>query len=129
MKSPSFIFALALLASGCVESHRAPPVVYYPTPPPPTSERPDARVYSNTPSAPPPNVAASDVALANSVSQLLKGDSKLAAATATVLVKVRDGIVSLEGSVPSEHARDEIVERVSQLPGAREVRDELIVER
>ena len=52
----------------------------------------------------------------------------MAGISSSVLVKVRDGIVSLRGSVPTEQDRNEIVNRVSQLPGVREVRNELGVE-
>ena len=128
MKTAPFAIALLLFTGGCIESHRAEPVVYYNPPPAPTSDRPAARVYASPTTTPPPNVAASDVALANSVSELLKGDPHLAAATATVLVKVRNGVVRLEGSVTSAHDRDELVERVSQLPGVRSVKDELSLE-
>ncbi len=141
MKSVPFFVLLAFLAGGCVDSHRArvyytpppsvtPPPVVSTAPPvyPPTSDRPETRSYSTTPSGPAPNVAPGDVAIAESVSQVLKGDSRMATASQEVLVKVRNGIVSLRGSVPSDQDRAEIVERVSLVPGVREVRNELGVE-
>lgn len=138
MKISAVILALAFLACGCIESHRkavyytpVPPApTYAPVPPPtPTSERPDVRVYSNPETPPAPNVAPGDVALANSISQTLKGDSHMADISSSVLVKVRNGIVSLRGSVPTERDRTEVINRVSELPGVREVHNELGVER
>ncbi len=132
-----------LLSTGCIYSHRQPAVVYY-TPPPvqvvtpqvmaPTSDRPEVRVYPpptgvTTPTAPaPPGVAESDVAVADSVSQLLKGDSGMISASRNVMATVDGGVVTLRGTVVADHDRDEIVQRVSQLPGVKRVRDELGVE-
>jgi hypothetical protein len=129
MKISAVILALAFLACGCIESHRKA-VYYAPVPPPtPTSTSPDVRVYSNPESTPPPNVAPGDIALATSISQLLKGESHLAGISSQVTVRVRNGIVTLSGSVRTEQDRTEIINRVSQLPGVNEVRDELGVER
>ncbi len=124
-----------LLTTGCIYSHRAPAVVYY-TPPPvqvvtPTSDRPVTRVYAPPATAPtpaPPGVADSDVAIADSVSQLLKGDVGLAEASRNVMATVDGGVVTLRGTVVSEHERDEIAQRVRQLPGVKHVKDELAVD-
>ncbi len=123
--------------TGCIQSHRHP-VAVYTTPmavPAPTSESPAVRVYPDTPpavvtppSTPPPGVAGADVAVAESVSQLLKGDSSLADASRNIRASVDHGVVTLQGTVPSDHDRDEIVQRVSQLPGVVSVRDHLGVE-
>lgn len=130
--------ALVLL-SGCIQSHRTPSAVYI-TPPPvvatpapvaPTSDRDAVRVYPSTPatvtvpSSAPPGVLASDVAVADSVSQLLKSNTSMADATGNVQVTVENGVVTLRGSVPTNHDRDEIVQRVAQLPGVVRVRDQL----
>ncbi|HWH70527.1 MAG TPA: BON domain-containing protein [Candidatus Sulfotelmatobacter sp.] len=127
------------LVAGCVQSHRAPAVVYYAPPPPlaPTSDRPAVRVYPGPtpavapvtpPPAPPPGVSAADVGVADAVSQLLKGDSHLAGVSSNVEATVEDGVVTLRGSVPSEHDRYEMVERISQLPGVAHVHDKLRVD-
>ena len=126
MKIALVVSALALLAGGCIESHHARVVYYTPAP---TSDRTDVRVYSTQPTAPPPNVVTSDVALADQISGLLKGDSHMRDISQSVLVKVKDGGVDLRGSVPSENARAEIVDRVSLLPGVRSINNELGVER
>ena len=134
-----FRLCLALLlpgtfAAGCVRSHHA---VYY-TPAPgavvvaPTSDRPVERVYPaptvTVPSSPPPDVNSADVAVAASVSQLLKADRSLSDATRNVEASVAGGVVTLRGTVPTDHDRDEIVERVSRIPGVTRVRDHLGVE-
>lgn len=144
MKLCTFCFGcalLGLLATGCIRSHHA--VYYTPVPGPvvanpvivaPTSDRPVERVYPATPpvvtvpSNPPPGVNAADVALATSVSQLLKGDRSLAEATRNVEATVENSVVTLRGTVPTDHDRDELVERVSRIPGVTRVRDQLGVE-
>jgi BON domain len=128
---------IAIVLPGCIQSHR--PVAVYTTPvavPAATSERPVVRVYPGTPppvvvtppSTPPPGVASADVTLAESVSQLLKGDVSLADASSNVQAIVDHGVVTLRGRVPTDHDRDEIVQRISQLPGVVRVHDELGVE-
>ncbi len=128
------------LLTGCVQSHRRA-VVYTPVPVlPPTSDRPEVRVYSapTPPQAPvvttqPPAVAApgapaaapGDVAVATAVSQLLKGDAHLASVSSNVEATVDNNVVTLRGTVPTEHDRDEIVQRVSGLPGVLRVNDQL----
>ena len=126
------------MLSGCVQSHRAP-VVYY-SPPgslSPTSQSPDVRVYSGAVPPPPVNaqpvpsvvapapVADPDVALAQSLSQLLKGDPGLAAISSKVSATVHHGVVTLRGSVPTENDRQEIKDRVSKLSGVAAVEDNL----
>ena len=133
--------AVALAATACVQSHRTPTAVYLTPAPPsttvvvaPTSDREDVRVYSPTPvvvtppSTPPPGVTASDVRLADSVSQLLKSNTSLGDATRNVEVTVDNGRVTLLGSVPTIHDRYEIVQRIRNLPGVSRVVDELGVE-
>jgi len=131
-----------VFAAGCVNSHRAPPVVYTPAPPPPTvivaptSDRPVARVYpgpsSTAPAGPPTvvppaGVSSSDVAVADSVRQLLKGDSDLARVSNHVEATVDHGVVTLRGTVPAEHV-NEIEMRLRQLPGIVRVNDQLAVD-
>ncbi len=122
--------AIPLVAlTGCIQSHRA--VVYTPEPVlAPTSSRPEVRVYRtpapNEPTPPTtPPAAPQDISVATSVAQLLKGDAHLASLTGNVEASVDNQIVTLRGTVPSEGARDEIVQRVSQLPGVLRVRDQL----
>jgi len=138
---PVLILGAACLV-GCVRSHHA--VYYTPTPGavvaapavvvPTTSDQPVERVYPaapptvTLPSTPPPGVNAADVNLAASVSELMKGDRGLAAASQNVEASVDHGIVTLRGTVPTDHQRDELVERISRIPGVISVRDQLGVE-
>jgi hypothetical protein len=125
------------LTAGCVQSHRAPAVVYYtPAPPPPTSDRPEARVYPGQtstpgeppPSAPPPGVSDVDIAVARSISQLFRVDPGMAAMVSNVETTVDRGVVTLRGSVPNENVRDTIVQRIGKLPGVDRVDDQLGVD-
>jgi BON domain len=149
--------AASMVLTACVQSHRYPSVVYTPvpeqrtiitpaptvvTPPPtvvtpaptvvaPTSDSAAVRVYpDNTVATTPPatGVAASDLSLANSVSQLLKTDSTLSASTDKVEARVKDGIVTLRGSVPTQTDREVLVDRIARLPGVAKVKDQLSVE-
>ncbi len=138
MKAGKWLWAVVPLSllTGCVQSHRRE-VVYTPEPVlPPTSSRPEVRVYS-TPTTPQPPVvtttpvpaapdaAPGDVAVATGISQLLKGDTHLASVSSNVEATVDNHVVTLRGTVPTEHDRDEIVQRVSQLPGVLRVNDQL----
>jgi hypothetical protein len=119
-----------VICAGCIQSHSAPPTVYVvpstTTVLQPTSDRPAPRVYpgpstpefgSTPPSAPPPGVSQVDLAVAQQVSQALKTDPLLESISDNVQATVHKGIVTLRGSVPSEHARDQLTERLSKLPG------------
>lgn len=116
-----------VLATGCADPHPAAVYVVPPEAPlSPTSSRAVPRVYSvPPPSGAPQGVAPGDLAVAESVSDLLKGSPHLAGASSDVLVTVKHGIVTLRGNVFTEHDRDEIVERISRLPGVYGVDDKL----
>ncbi len=125
---------LPLAFVGCVYSHHNPDVVYYTPAPgepvgtlPPTSDSPAVRVYPGSPpaSAHDSDVLSSDLAVARSIRNLLKYDSNLSAASERVMVKVDGGVVKLRGTVPTEHDKDEMIERISRIPGVREVQDHL----
>ena len=130
-----FSGALLLLAAGC-QSHREPTAVSYEpgaAPLTPTSDRPSPRVYApvDSPdlgSAPLPRVKNSDVILAQNISALLKGNTHLADVSANVLATVENGTVTLRGTVPAFHDREEIVKRISNVPGVHQVNDHLGVE-
>lgn len=141
MKSIWYFFGLLAIAvgPGCIQSHHSPAVVYYAPPvapvPPPTSDRPrvyvapDASVTERMPpnEAPPPGVSSRDVTLAESISHLLKGDVHMASISDNVQTTVEHGVVTLQGTVPSESARDEIGMRVWKLPGIVHVYNRLAV--
>jgi len=129
---------MTIVVSGCTQNHRQPTAAYTPVAAPAaTSERPEASVYPGAPpppavvtppSAPPPGIASADVTVAESVSHLLKGGVSLADASSNIRATVDHGVVTLRGTVPSDHDRDEIVQRISQLPGVVRVHDKLGVE-
>jgi osmotically-inducible protein OsmY len=73
-------------------------------------------------------VSARDVAVADSVAQLFKSNTSLSDATRNVEATVDGGVVTLRGSVPSDHDRDELVMRVGRLPGVVRVHDQLGVD-
>jgi hypothetical protein len=114
------------LMGGCIQSHR---VGYAnPAPPTPTSDRPESMVYPGTVTSAertPPGATVGDLEVAQEVSQLLKTDPHLAAASRNVMVIVKNGVVTLEGTTLAEHDRDEIVERIGLLPGVARVDDRL----
>ena len=130
-----FPFVLVLV-SGCESPRQS--MAYSPPTVPPTSARPDVRVYSAPPPpviteppssfATPPPVADPDVALAQSISQLLKGEPGLASISCNVEARVNHGFVTLRGTVPTENDRELIKDRVSKLPGVARVTDELGVD-
>ena len=125
------------LTFGCAHSHTTP-VTYSTEPTPvmaPTSDRPDVRIYSvpvssQTPSGTveSPPVSDPDVELAQSLSQLLKGDPYLNSISDNVEAGVNNGVVVLRGSVPIEDDRQRIVNRISRLPGVVRVHSELGVD-
>jgi osmotically-inducible protein OsmY len=107
----------------------------------PTSDRPAPQVYAPnsgsaavvppnaSPPTSPPGIPTSDVAVADSVRQLLKSDnSDLSRVANNVQASVDHGVVTLRGTVPADHVRDEIIMRVSKLPGVQHVHDELAVD-
>src|SRR5262252_6728005 len=111
-----------VLVSGCAENHPAPVYRVAPEPWPPTSTRPDVRVYAPPPAAAPGPVAEQqDVALAQSIRDLFKGDPTVAGITGNVEVKVHHGFVTWRGSVPTENDRQLIKSRVSNLPGMAQI--------
>jgi hypothetical protein len=125
--------ALALLAAvclmGCARSHdnHASALAPGPTGRMVPGERQGEPANSTAP--PPPEAAApADVALADLVSRLLKGDATLAASSENVIVLVEKGSVTLRGSVPSDAAAEEIVQRISRLPGVTGVSSQLKVD-
>lgn len=124
MKTLAWTIISTVLFTACVQSHRAPPVVY--TVPvtelTPTSDNPNPRVYVP---ANPSDASASDLAIASSVSTVLNNDPAFAGISQNVLATVKKGVVTLRGDTPSENSRVAIVERVSKLPGVVRVHDHL----
>jgi hypothetical protein len=125
------------LTFGCAQNQTTP-VTYSTEPPPPmapTSDRPDVRIYSvpvSSQTAPgaveSPPASDPDVELAQSLSQLLKGDPYLNAISDNVEAGVNSGVVVLRGSVPTEDDRQRLENRVSRLPGVARVYNHLDID-
>lgn len=136
-------FLVLAAASGCIHSHRGKEVVYYTAPPsaspPPVPlvtvvPPPTSRVYTTPPDAaieppsePPPGVSSRDLALAESISKLLKNDAHMASISGNVQTTVDQGVVTLRGTAPSENAMDELALRISKLPGVVRLNNQLSV--
>ena len=124
MKILAWAVIPAVLFTACIQSHRAPPVVYTvpATELTPTSDNPNPRVYVP---ANPSDASAADLALASSVSAALNNDPEFAGISQNLAVTAKNGVVTLRGGTPSENSRVSIVERVRKLPGVVRVHDHL----
>ncbi len=114
-----------LFTIGCVETHH-PPVVYTPSSVPvetpvvvaPTSDRPGVRVYPSN-----GTVSSRDLAIADSIREVMRGEVVIPSVGNNVEARVDHGVVTLTGTVPSDSEKDELVSRISHLPGVVEVHD------
>ncbi len=137
-----FVPAIIILA-GCIRTHRTEEV-YAPVPPSvtmPSSGRTVERVYPSTPETPPPappapestappppatdEASPTDVDIGNSVKQVLTGTT---ASANRVEAIVQNGVVTLRGTVPTVEDREDIVNRVSHVPGVIRVKDQMAVD-
>jgi len=143
-----------LLSLGCIDSHRAAPVVYTPppatttvvspsyTPPPPTttvvvptSDRPFVRVYpgiSAGDTAPGATAApaqvlptSSDVAMADTIRRMFDADPSFSNRCRSAEVGVYNGTVTLRGTVLSRSDSDELQRRIATLPGVARIDNQL----
>ena len=117
------------LFAACAHNNRGGSEGYYDNEalqPPPTSERAEPRVYpAPAKGEAPSGVSDRDTIVAEEVSRLLKSDPELAGASNRVLAVVENGVVKLRGTVPAEHYRTEMAERMRRLPGVVRVDDDL----
>lgn len=120
-----------LLAVGCAQNRADladTPTVNSPAgrayaAPPPSEPLP---LQTEAPASPaPPGVNTLDLDVAKSVRHLLHENPHLGPASKNIFATVDKGVVTLTGTVPSEHDRDEIVGRISKLPGVDRVDDQL----
>ncbi|HTL58640.1 MAG TPA: BON domain-containing protein [Candidatus Limnocylindrales bacterium] len=88
--------------------------------PPGPSWEPDSRVPV---SAPPPGVAEIDLDVTALVRRSLKEDPRFAPIANQVRIKVHKGVLTLSGEVPTARDRDELVAKISKLPGVDALRD------
>lgn len=83
---------------------------------------------SAPPASPPPATFSTDREVAGAIHRLFVSDPSVGPSARNVSAKVYKGVVTLRGTVGSEHERNEIVERVSRLPGVDHVKDQLELE-
>ena len=76
-------------------------------------------------SAPPPGVSQIDIDVVALVRRTLKSDPGLAPISRHVTVSARKGVLTLRGNVPSLDAKQQIVDRVSKLPGVDGIEDQM----
>jgi len=142
--SQAFFFLGAIsMTAGCIHSHR--PAAYGTTTTTvvtPASPRPAVRVYAEQP---PPTANAivvepstpgtavtttptsTDLAIADSIRQMFNADPNLAERSTNAKVYVSDGVVTLEGSVPSRADKNELQKRIATVPTVTSVNNRLDV--
>ncbi len=94
----------------------------------PAGAEPPPLQNSAPPPPPPPAATSADHEVAGAIYRMLNGDDYLAPSAKNVTAKVNKGVVTLRGTVPSEHGRDEIGQRIRQLPGVDRVDNQLQLE-
>ena len=128
----SFFFWLVLpvvATVGCINSHQEPGYAITPrTVITPTSPSPAVRVYPDTTT---PRITtapgeADDVTIANSIRNILARDT--ARVYGNVDIAVNRGLVTLRGSVPTEHDRFELQSEISTVAGVSSVDNQLGVD-
>jgi BON domain-containing protein len=136
MKLAKLLYAVPLLiGAGCVYSHRAP-VVYSPTPAvvtvAPTSVQPAVRVYPEpttvVPATPTPTVSAGDLAVANTIRDILAADPTLASVARNVRISIVNSDVTMTGTVLTEHDRAGLHSAIAGIPGVNRVDDRVQVD-
>lgn len=131
LKCVAWLSLPLLLAVGCSENRRDPSVSYSPALTEgyaPTSDRGVTRVYPGEPSnidvtAPPAGASGQDWTLAEEIRSLLTADRKLGDAPMGAVVK--NGVVTLRGSVRNDRQREQLREEIARLPGVQRVDDQL----
>jgi hypothetical protein len=125
-----FWLILPVIATvGCINSHQEPGYAVAPrTVIAPTSPSPAVRVYPNTTS---PRIStvpgeADDMTIANSIRDILARDT--ARVYGNVDIAVNRGLVTLRGSVPTEHDRIQLQDELSTLAGVTSVDNQLGVD-
>ena len=125
IKLPVWQVLSLLLCAGCASEHHEQTAVYSPLDPSlisPTSDRDQNRIYSNSGTASP-----EDLKLGQEIRDLLMSDKKLAAPPSSVIASAHQGVVTLQGTVPSPADKGKLVERIVALPGVNRVEDQLEV--
>lgn len=138
MRNAFYVFALVGWVGGCAQnSPESSPYARSPGNLTPTSDQPGSRMYPGLyqpeetrlpPPPPPPAVSGTDIEVARAVRDMIHSDTEFTPSSNTVIATVDRGVVTLTGTVYSEHERWELVDRVSKLPGVDHVRDHLKVD-
>src|SRR5581483_168899 len=131
LKSLVWLSVPVLVAVGCASNQPDRSVSYSPALSEsysPTSDRDAARVYSTVPSnievtTPPTGANSQDWTLAEEIRGLLTSDRKLGDAPMAAVVK--NGVVTLRGSVRNDRQRQELRDEIARLPGVQRVDDQL----
>jgi hypothetical protein len=84
---------------------------------------------TGAPPAPsPPGLSVTDMTVADSIRQMLKGQPQVPEEGNKVEATVDRGVVTLRGTVPTQNTHDELLDRIRKLPGVDRVNDELRVD-
>jgi hypothetical protein len=132
------LLAVALLAFvvGCGErmgpEQQPPPTAAdegTPTPPPSETAAPAKAPSGDEPMASPTTGAKSetDRELTSAVRKVIDEDPSLSPAARTITIAAADGVVTLQGKVPTEAEKQAIEDRVKAVPGVRNVDNQLEV--
>ncbi|HWQ93142.1 MAG TPA: BON domain-containing protein [Clostridia bacterium] len=119
----------AIWLSGCA-TDQSPKVVHAPGSDPlePVTDRPGTRVYLEEPGTMrPPGVNPTDVVVAGSISELLRTPSDQVTSD-NIRALVRNGVVTLQGTVPTSDLKRELEDRISIMPGVKSVDNQLQIE-
>ena len=76
----------------------------------------------------PPSRTEVDHEVAGAIHRLLNTDEFVAPGAKNVTARIRKGVVTLRGTVPSSHERDMIVQRIEQMPGVDRIDDHLTLD-
>jgi len=121
-----------LLVAGCASQragqttsystlHRPQPPVFEHTLAPTDNANVDNPLLVPVPGGPPPE----DLAVGESIREMLMEDKTLAPAPSNVITVVSKGVVTMKGYVRSRRAAYELHQRIASLPGVQSVQDEL----
>ncbi len=128
------VVPLLMCGGGCAERTHSPAAASDSAAaraPAPSSERlvaypgPSSPEWGTPSGAPPPAVSTVDLRVAEQVSHTLKTDPLLESISGNIQTTIQNGVLTLRGAVPNEHALDELTERLSRLPGVDRIDNKL----
>jgi len=80
-----------------------------------------------TPGAVTTTPTSTDLSIADSIRQMFDADPSLASRMSNTRIAVSDGVVTLDGSVPSRTDKNEVQRRIATIPSVSEVDNRLDV--